>query len=164
MEKIKESSCFLFLTMLDICKNKENSMDLCKECNKRALHIKKRKLCAICYQRLRRSGECLSPTGKTISYKGAKEIEFVRNYFNHKNWIHHPATFHIENEIYSPDFYDGEINTFIEVVGTRQAYHKNKHKYDLFRKIFPLLKFEIRTSDGKLLQNKKNRIAWTVLP
>jgi len=44
-------------------------------------------------------------------------------------------------------FYDGERNIFIEVSGSRQAYHANKDKYRLFRELFPLISLEIRKSN-----------------
>lgn len=63
--------------------------------------------------------------------------------------------------MYSPDFYDGNRNVFIEVIGSRQAYDQNKEKYDLMKKIFPKIKFEIRTPDGALLEIGTNlRVVW----
>ncbi len=130
-------------------------MDLCIECKKEPVYIKKRQLCKSCYGRLQRSGKDLSPVG-TASITKAKwhvkrEIEFIKNYFNHNNWVHHPAFFHLGDEGYAPDFYDGETNTFIEVSGTRQAHSLNQYKYDLFRKLYPKIKFEIRLVSGELL-------------
>ena len=62
----------------------------------------------------------------------------------------------MDGEKYSPDFYDGEMNVFIEVVGTRQAYSENKDKYNLLRKYYPKINFEIRLSDGSLLDETKS--------
>lgn len=130
-------------------------MELCVECNERPVYIKKRKLCNVCYGKLQRSGINLSPLSKapgTIAKnRTAKELEFVKNYFDHKDWIYHPALFRFDNEKYSPDFYDIRTNTFIEVAGTRQAYFQNKDKYTLFKKYYPKIKFEIRFSNGELL-------------
>lgn len=89
-----------------------------------------------------------------------REVEFVKNYFTHKNWIHHPATFNLNYTAYTPDFYDGENNVFIEMVGTRQAYHRNKDKYISFEKVFPLIKLEIRKTNGEPLKIKNNYISW----
>jgi hypothetical protein len=83
--------------------------------------------------------------------KEESEIEFVKNFFVHKNWIHRPASFKINGEKYNPDFYDGKRNVFIEVSETRQAFHNNKEKYKEFRKIFPLIKLEIRAVNGDLI-------------
>ena len=80
------------------------------------------------------------------------ELHFIRNYFTHKNWIPQPALFSLNGKGYKPDFYDVERNTFIEVSGTRQAYHANKDKYDLFRKLYPKINFEIRKPNGELLK------------
>jgi len=61
---------------------------------------------------------------------------------------------------YSPDFYDGEKNVFIEVAGSRQAYHANKDKYELFRKHFSKLTPELTKSDGGLLDEKGFQKEW----
>ncbi len=133
-------------------------MDICKECNKRPVYIKKRQLCILCYGRFKRSEKNISPTGKSFKtiakWQHAREIKFIKNYFNHTNWIYQPAVFYMEDEKYFPDFYDGNTNVFIEVVGTKQAYFQNKHKYELFRKVFPLIKFEVRLSSGELLNEE----------
>lgn len=81
------------------------------------------------------------------------EIDFIQNFFDHKNWTHQPAIFNLGNTKYTPDFYDAERNIFIEVVGTRQAYHSNKEKYEQFVLKFPALKFEIRTPNGEFYKN-----------
>jgi len=79
------------------------------------------------------------------------ELEFIKNFFIHQNWIPQPAQFKLDSVKYIPDFYDGERNVFIEISRTRQAYSANKHKYDLFRQIFSKLNFEIRKPTGELL-------------
>ena len=83
--------------------------------------------------------------------KHFREVEFIKNFFDHDDFIHQPCHFRLNNIGYSPDFYDGKRNIFIEVAGTRQAYHINKEKYELFKQIFPKLQFEIRKTDGSLL-------------
>ena len=75
----------------------------------------------------------------------------------HQNWIAQPAQFSLNGLRYTPDFYDGERNVFIEVSNTRQAYSANKHKYELLRKLFPKLGFEVRKPSGELL-NKDEAI------
>lgn len=142
----------------------------CIECNKRPIYIKKRELCVLCYGRLKKKGVDFTPNGtalKTLQkYSNIREIEFVKNYFIHKNWVHHPAVFRLDEKTkYTPDFYDGEKDIFIEVAGTRQAFHKNKDKYDLLKKVFPLINFEVRTPIGELLQkDKKGRFIWNQQP
>jgi hypothetical protein len=84
-------------------------------------------------------------------YEQLGELEFIKNYFNHKNWIPQPANFYLDGLKYTPDFYDAERNVFVEVSRTRQAYGQNKHKYQLFRELFPQLNFEIRKPSGELL-------------
>lgn len=143
----------------------------CMSCKKRPVEIKKRNLCLPCYyrsQRLIAFRDVEKEVGKVrcditlTKHENRGEINFVKNYFTHKNWAFHPATFHMGDEKYSPDFYDGERNCFIEVSGTRQAYHLNKSKYQLFRKYFPQINFEIRQSDGSLVDETEGRLQWTV--
>ena len=139
--------------------------NLCIRCNLKPIWIKKRKLCASCYQRERRENngfQILNPKSKiTIQkHRTNREIEFVKNYFIHNNWIHQPAIFNLGDTSYKPDFYDIETDTFIEVAGSRQAYHQNKEKYSKFKKIFPNIKLEIRTPDGILLSKKHNGKMW----
>ena len=125
----------------------------CIECHKKPIHNKKRKLCVRCYQRLRHQASTANTSLLTEDnpFAGRSEIEFIKNFFTHRDWIYHPALFRLNNEKYSPDFYDGERNMFIEVSATRQAYFFNKHKYELLRKLFPKLNFEIRKPSGELL-------------
>lgn len=86
--------------------------------------------------------------------KHQNEITFIRNFFHHDNWLYESVIFRLNREKYTPDFYDGERNVFIEVAGTRQAYHSNKEKYKLLIKIFPKIKFEIRKPDGSFYEAK----------
>ena len=117
-----------------------------------------------CYQKLqyqvRRSNYSLLDDEKihpaqNIKTENLAEFDFVRNYFNHSDWIAQPATFRLNGTRYTPDFYDSKTNTFIEVSATRQAYSFNKHKYDLFRKLYPKLNFEIRKPNGELLEEDR---------
>ena len=78
------------------------------------------------------------------------EIEFVKNYFTHKNWVYQPACFHLGERKYTPDFYDGERNVFIEIVGTTQAFYSNKDKYLLFKELFPRIILEFRDKNGEI--------------
>lgn len=52
-------------------------------------------------------------------------------------------------EKYTPDFYLPKRRIYVEVVGSRQAYHSNKKKYELFQRDFPTLKIIFVTMDGK---------------
>lgn len=67
-----------------------------------------------------------------------------------------PGLFRINGESYSPDFYDGETNTFIEVTGTKQAYSKNKEKYKKFKELYPKINFEIRNPQGQIIDEQKS--------
>ena len=127
--------------------------DLCIRCGKKPIAIKKRKLCRACYQKeYHKNG--LSPKERTVTH--FREMDFIKNFFTHVNWIYEPVTFRLNEERYTPDFYDAERNFFIEVVGTKQAYHQNKKKYQLFKRLYPKINFEIRTSDGEILKEKEN--------
>jgi len=132
--------------------------ELCIECKKRQVFIKKRKLCNICYQRERKKhGGYIDPAihnfdrNTARKHRLSREIEFIKNFFEHTQYIHHPAMFRLNDTSYSPDFYDIQRNVFIEVSGTKQAYSQNKYKYELLRLLFPEIKFEIRKPDGTLL-------------
>ena len=150
-------------------KQRDANAPQCVYCKKRPVQIKKRGLCIPCYQKQQRL-EAFVEIGKEVNdfkcqptllkHENLNEVYFIKNYFNHKNWIYNPAMFHMGDAKYSPDFYDGETGAFIEVVGTRQAYHLNKAKYELFRKTYPSIKFEIRHKDGSLLDETTDRLVW----
>ena len=156
---------------------------ICSECQKREVHVKKRGLCFKCYQRLRtkhgaykdrpdwkqRKITTYSYDSKLMVYSDEQsnqicyenEMEFVKNYFEHSNWVHRPGRFKVYNRSYHPDFYDGERNVFIEVAATRQAYHQNKNKYKQFKEVYPKINLEVRTTDGRLLEDKPKGEKWT---
>ena len=140
------------------CKKGDKPVLVCEACGERPILIKKRGLCSVCYQKLRDHGG-LVPTLPAQK----RELDFVQAYFNHKNWISQPATFRVGQAKYTPDFYDAERGVFIEVSGTRQAYHAAKDKYGLFRKCYPNLLFEIRKPDGTLLDEDEERLSWNEL-
>ena len=135
---------------------KENKMK-CKDCKKRDVGVKKYSLCPACYQAMRKRTQkngsifyCHPIKNKhKQEVRFPREMEFVRNFFNHKNWLYTPATFQLGFKSYTPDFYDGERNVFIEVVGTRQAFYDNQESYRAFINIFPKINFEIRLMDGQ---------------
>jgi hypothetical protein len=85
----------------------------------------------------------------------ASEIMFIKNYFTHNDYVYQPAMFHLGKAgRYTPDFYDPQSGTFIEVVGTRQAYHVNKHKYAAFKARFPTICLEILNVNGEFCNGK----------
>jgi len=144
-----------------------DNIEICIECNEKPVLIKKRKLCVLCYGRLKnKTNRVVDPNNHQYckatlkKHDLAREIKFIKNYFAHTNYIHQPATFRLNDTIYSPDFYDSVRNVFIEVAGTRQAYHRNKHKYKLMREIFPLINFEVRKTDGSLLNEDSRDKNW----
>ena len=92
-----------------------------------------------------------------------REMEFAKNYFNSPDeYIHHPSTFNIKITSYRPCFYDRKNDIWIQVIGTREAYRQNKHKYALFRYYYPELKFELRAPCGELINeiSKNKNLIW----
>lgn len=144
-------------------------MELCVKCRERPVQIKKHSLCFRCYHRAwinkDISIDIKNPKGvnsfqRQTGDQQKREIEFIKNYFTHNNWIHHPAMFKLNGEKYTPDFYDQEQNVFIEVSGTRQAYEQAKYKYELFRDLYPNINFEIRKPSGELLNEESRDKQW----
>ena len=127
---------------------------LCVECKEHSVYIKKYALCQRCYGRAYRLGKLGAGSrvhkenGHKIQSMHKREMEFVKNYFSHRNWKYEPCTFAVMGSRIVPDFYDGERNVFIEVIGSRQRYWQNKDKYDLFCKEYPHFSFELRMPDG----------------
>jgi hypothetical protein len=127
----------------------------CIKCKKREVFIKKRGLCRQCYMKEYYANKIKIEKGSSSVHPA--EMEFIKNFFPHNDWIYLPVVFHLEKTSYTPDFYDVEQNTFIEVVGTPAAYHANKEKYQEMKTRFPKIRFEIRAPDGKLI-NESNMI------
>ena len=139
-------------------------IELCSKCNINPIHVKKRKLCSVCYQRWfskqRRKGKYKNIPIRERRILNTAEIDFSKDFFDHKNWIYQPATFRFNSDIYQPDFYDGERNIFIEVIGTRQTFDNNKEKYKKFIEIYPKINFEIRHANGDLIDINAERQKW----
>lgn len=145
--------------------------NLCKICNERKITNKKREMCDRCYQKWRNETGPVIKGNIEYDYKATRgknfkrignyrELLFVKNFFSHSNWLPHPVCFKLGDISYQPDFYDAERNVFIEVAGSRQAYHKNKDKYVAFKKMFPKIELEIRLPDGDLLEDKPHGQMW----
>ena len=132
--------------------------NMCKDCGHRPVLIKKHRLCSPCYQRERRRNRNVAGGGVI---RHDSEINFVKNFFIHNNWRHHPVIFRLDSGNYEPDFYDGERDMYIEVVGTRQAFDANREKYKEFIKTFPKVGFEIRKVSGEIVDLKAGRQSWT---
>lgn len=103
---------------------------------------------------------------KTLKYRAA-EKDFIKIFFTHPNWIYEAVTFKLGKIKYTPDFYDANRNTFIEVIGTKQAFSEvmgtkkpvfaGNQKYKLLNKLYPKIKFEFRLSNGELLTTKEDK-------
>lgn len=61
-----------------------------------------------------------------------------------RKWVYAPHCFRLNKTTYTPDFYLPEENLYIEIVGSRQAFHSNKKKIIKFKKLYPHIKFEIK--------------------
>ena len=127
---------------------------ICIKCKEnKYIYCKKRQLCTRCYQRWYKEE---NPKKAKKAYKMSHlesvyhltEVEFIKNFFTHQNWIYQPVYFRLNGGSYHPDFYDGERNVFIEVAGTFQAFYDNRDKYRTFIKTYPKINFEIRTAKG----------------
>ena len=104
-------------------------------------------------------GNVFTASGRKIHHQS--EIEFIKGFFNHQNWIYHPAVFKTNMFRDEPDFYDGERDMFIEVAGTSVSFYANKRKYEQFMKIFPKINFEIRRFDGLLMDINDTKQSWS---
>jgi hypothetical protein len=61
-----------------------------------------------------------------------------------KYLIFEPIRFRLKaGDTYKPDFYCPKDNEYIELAGTRQAFHKSKEKYQRFQKEYPFIKFRV---------------------
>lgn len=60
-----------------------------------------------------------------------------------RKWQYPASRFKINDTHYRPDFYLPNENLYIEVVGSRQAYHANKKKIAKFLHLYPHIKFTI---------------------
>jgi len=79
-----------------------------------------------------------------MKIKYSKEKMFARLLRQQKRkFTYQVPIFRLKNSYYRPDFYLPKENLYIEVVGSRQAYHANKAKYEEFKKLYPDIKFII---------------------
>lgn len=143
--------------------------ELCIKCNKEPILVKSRKLCSGCAQRFyqrrfKQKNPSISGSRYDHKVRFNNEVDFIRNFFKHSNWTYQPATFRFNGEIYQPDFYDSERNMFIEVAGTRQAFHDNISKYRKFIKAYPKIGFEIRYTSGQLLPFSESESTYHEVP
>jgi len=136
----------------------DHTNGLCSVCGEAPVQIKKHRLCLYCYYRSRRG---ITVPGKANKGMNAKEALFAKTFFKAEDeWIFHPATFRINGANYTPDFYDKNRGVFIEVAGSRQAFCFNRLKYEKFMEVYPDIRFEVRNTQGRLIDIKPGRISW----
>lgn len=58
-----------------------------------------------------------------------------------RKWQYPSPRFKLKNTTYRPDFFLPNENLYVEVVGTRQAYHINKKKIAQFKKLYSNIRF-----------------------
>lgn len=87
------------------------------------------------------------------------EKRFVEAFFDHDDWEPQPGPYYLSNDTkYTPDFKDNKRGVLIEVVGTRQAFHNNKDKYEMFSREYPNLTLEFRAEDGRELHPRSGHL------
>lgn len=80
-----------------------------------------------------------------------REAVFAENFFTHSNWRPQPGMLKLsDGSAYYPDFYDGERDVYIEVVGSRQAFYANQYKYSRVMEEFPEITLEFRKPSGEI--------------
>ena len=128
---------------------------LCKDCQERPVLIKKTQQCRLCYQRQRKKD---IRKGRPIVRGHVHhdcEFRFIQEFFKEDTkWRHECVRFLANGHYYTPDFYDLERDVFIEVCGTRQAFHENVKKYKEVVRAYPKIQFEFRHPDGRLIDLK----------
>lgn len=119
----------------------------CIICNKvKIVYCQKRRMCKLCYMKWYKQKERAQDKIFHLA-----EVEFIKNFFTHQNWVYQPANFRVNGHRYCPDFYDSERNIFIEVSGTYQAFYNNREKYRQFIQLYPKIILEIRTVKGTIV-------------
>lgn len=99
----------------------------------------------------------LSEKVKSMRYD--RERKFALTFFDHDKWVHEPRPFYLSDGTkYLPDFYDAKRDAYIEVVGSRQAYHNNKHKYVMFCNEYKNIQLEFRLPSGESLEIRNGRM------
>ena len=89
-------------------------------------------------------------TEKVKSIRLDREREFALSFFKHDKWDHEPRYFRLSDGTrYLPDFRDNMSGEFIEVIGTRQAFHRNKKKYLKFFEEYPGTKLSFYLHTGE---------------
>lgn len=87
---------------------------------------------------------------KVKGIRHAREREFALAHFAHDDWDCQPRAFELSDGTkYYPDFRDNKTGEFIEVIGSRQAFHKNKKKYLAFMAEYPSVRFSFYLHTGK---------------
>jgi hypothetical protein len=93
-----------------------------------------------------------------------RERQFALAFFEHDKWVHEPRYFYLSDGTkYLPDFYDAKRDIYIEVVGSRQAYHLNKDKYVTFCNEYENIQLEFRLPSGEKLELRNGRMARPVV-
>jgi len=134
--------------------------ELCSQCGKHEIAIKKRRLCRNCYARLHRNGQ-LDGCGGTntgvnvTSPRFRREVDFAVSFFDStEDYLYEPSVFFVpEHGRYTPDFFDKRRGVFIEVVGSKQALSANRKKMEAFVEHYGNgILFEVRNTQGEMIK------------
>lgn len=96
---------------------------------------------------------------KLAQIANRRERLFAEVFFDHDDWEHHPPAIYFKGGKYTADFYDRRRETYIEVVGTRQAFAANRYKYLYLLEIRNDITLEFRSHEGKLLDPYRMSLA-----
>ena len=92
------------------------------------------------------------PDLSTIRHE--RERQFAADFFDHDEWEYEPGPYRLSNGTkYRPDFKDNRRNVLIEVIGSRQAFHFNREKYEIFKSEYPDVDFEFRDWKGNKIEH-----------
>ena len=100
----------------------------------------------------------LSPNVKTINMHTREKIFADMLISQKRKWLYESKRFKLKTSHYTPDFYLPNENLYIEIIGTRQAYHANKKKISEFKTLYPNINFIILDYKGNPYPPKDRRI------
>ena len=73
-----------------------------------------------------------------------------------RKWQYPVQSFKLSTSSYKPDFFLPEEKLYVEIIGTRQAYHRNKGKIEEFKRVYPQIQLIVLSPDGSPYPKKKN--------
>jgi hypothetical protein len=142
--------------------------ELCVNCNKNPISIKKRKLCPVCYRKMRKSGEIITGSRQKVEgmdiYRCTEaQMEYAASYLQAgSTW--RPAVFRLppggKISKFTPSFWDSKRQAFVQVVATRQAYGQYRDTYRAMKAAYQGLPFLVVTTDNREIDLEGDRVEW----